>query len=70
MQEVRVLGRTKGLRFKVGMTKVEAIRAIQRAEGNFDCFARAGAGYCDQLNCLFRDECLRLSLRRSPTFRP
>lgn len=70
MQEVRSLGRTRGLRFGVGMTKIEAIRAIQRAEGNFDCFARAGAGYCDQLDCLFRDECLRLSLRGSPTLNP
>jgi hypothetical protein len=61
MQDVRDLGRARGLRFGVGMTKVQAIRAIQRNEGNFDCFARAGSGYCDQVNCLFRTECLRLS---------
>ncbi|MFP4258967.1 MAG: hypothetical protein ACLFRE_08170 [Desulfovermiculus sp.] len=61
MQDVRDLGRKNGLRFGVGVTKVEAIRAIQRAEGNFDCFARAGSGYCDQLSCLFRAECLSLS---------
>ncbi|MBS3780294.1 MAG: hypothetical protein KGY41_07845 [Desulfovermiculus sp.] len=61
MQDVRALGRKNGLRFRVGMTKVEAIRAIQRWEGNFDCFARAGSGYCDQVNCLFRAQCLVLS---------
>ena len=61
MQDVRTLGRKNGLRFGVGMTKVAAIRAIQSSEGNFDCFARAGSGYCDQVNCLFRTECLVLS---------
>lgn len=66
MQDVRALGRKNGLRFGVGVTKVEAIRAIQRAEGNFDCFARAGSGYCDQLSCLFRTECLLLSLHSGP----
>jgi len=66
MQDVRALGRKNGLRFGVGVTKVEAIRAIQRAEGNFDCFARAGSGYCDQLSCLFRTECLLLSQPLSP----
>ena len=37
--------------------KVELIREIQRAEGNFDCFGTAG-DYCDQTECLFRGLCL------------
>jgi Rho termination factor, N-terminal domain len=37
--------------------KAELIKAIQRAEGNFDCFGTAKE-YCDQLNCLFREDCL------------
>lgn len=37
--------------------KVELIREIQRAEGNFDCFGTAG-DYCDQTECLFRELCL------------
>ena len=41
-----------------GLKKAELIRAIQKAEGNFDCFGTAN-DYCDQLNCLFRRECLR-----------
>ena len=41
-----------------GLKKAELIRAIQNAEGNFDCFGTAN-DYCDQLNCLFRRECLR-----------
>ena len=60
MQAVRALAKEKGV--KIGsLSKIEAIRAIQTAEGNFDCFARAGEGYCDQHVCLFREECLKLS---------
>lgn len=67
MQDIRVLGREKGLRFGVGVSKVGAIRAIQKAEGNFDCFGRAGSGYCDQGDCLFRSACLAKSLEPVPT---
>jgi len=40
-----------------GKKKFEVIRAVQRAEGNFDCFGRSG-GYCDQVFCAWRDDCL------------
>jgi hypothetical protein len=40
-----------------GMTKFDVIKAIQRAEGNFACFGTA-TGSCDQVHCLFREECL------------
>jgi len=61
MQEIRKLGKEKNLTFKVGTTKIEAVRAIQRTEGNFDCFARAENKYCDQTNCLFYQDCMKLS---------
>lgn len=41
-----------------GLKKAELIGAIQKAEGNFDCFGTA-SDYCDQVNCLFRRDCLR-----------
>jgi hypothetical protein len=41
--------------------RIEEVRALQMAEGNFDCYARAGEGYCDQGECLFMDECLEVS---------
>ncbi|UCF01529.1 MAG: Rho termination factor N-terminal domain-containing protein [Deltaproteobacteria bacterium] len=48
----------KGLGIKAAnLRKAEMIRAIQTAEGNFDCFGTA-VGYCDQVNCLFRKDCL------------
>jgi len=40
-----------------GLRKAFLIKAIQRAEGNFDCFGSA-TGSCDQQNCLFRKDCL------------
>ncbi|MFP4314909.1 MAG: hypothetical protein ACOC24_03210 [Desulfovibrionales bacterium] len=58
MQEIRILAREQGIKFKVGTTKAEAIRALQRSEGNFDCFGTAQAGECDQEQCLFREDCL------------
>jgi hypothetical protein len=41
------------------MNKVDLIRAIQTAEGNFPCFKTAMDGSCDQGDCSWRDDCLR-----------
>jgi hypothetical protein len=58
LKEVKKIAKEKGVR--VGnMKKDNIIRAIQRAEGNFACFGTATAGVCDQLNCLWRDDCLK-----------
>lgn len=43
----------------------EVIRSIQRAEGNFDCYASACSGECDQAACSWRSDCLPESRRRS-----
>ena len=39
-------------------SKKGLIKAIQRKEGNFDCFGSAG-GNCDQFVCCWRGDCLR-----------
>lgn len=44
-----------------GLTLVEAVRLLQRLEGNFDCFARSESGFCDQTKCLFYTECMENS---------
>lgn len=41
-----------------GLSQAELVRCIQRHEGNFDCFATAANGVCDQAICLWRDDCL------------
>ena len=57
MQEIRAIARERSI--KPGKRrKVELIRALQRAEGNFDCFGRNGGNYCDQAACLWREDCL------------
>ena len=49
---------TKDLGLKKNFLDVtNLIRSIQRAEGNPDCFGRAG-GYCDQLDCAWRPHCI------------
>lgn len=45
------------------LARVEAVRLSQRQEGNFDCFATARQGHCDQESCLYRTECLDFSQR-------
>ena len=58
MKQIKDIAKEKGV--KVGnMKKDNIIRAIQRAEGNFDCFGTAVAGVCDQMNCVWRDDCFK-----------
>ena len=56
IQKIREIARGQGL--DPGKAeKVELIRAIQLKEGNFDCFATAHEGVCDQGGCLWRTDC-------------
>lgn len=60
IQTIRSIAKDKGI--KAGrMTKGEIIRAIQRTEGNFDCFGSAIDGACDQMQCNWREDCLSSS---------
>lgn len=44
------------------LSKTELIKAIQTEEGNFDCFATARSGECDQVGCLWRKDCFTAAL--------
>ena len=58
LKQVKDTAKTKGI--KVGnMKKANIIRTIQKTEGNFDCFGTASAGVCDQINCLWKEDCLK-----------
>lgn len=58
IEKVKTIAKAKGV--KAGnLKKPELIQAIQRAEGNFDCFGSATSGYCDQTDCLWRDDCVQ-----------
>jgi hypothetical protein len=49
------------------LSKTGLIRAIQKIEGNFDCFASAYDGICDQTGCIWREDCFEASKRGSPS---
>jgi len=56
LTKIRSLAKDAGV--KPGkMRKADLIRSIQRSEGYFDCFATAVDGTCDQLDCLWREDC-------------
>ena len=56
IQKIRDIARGQGL--EPGKAeKAELIRAIQRKEGNFDCFATARDGVCGQSACRWREDC-------------
>ena len=56
VEEIREIARQRGL--KVGkMKKAEMIRAIQKSEGNQECFASGKAAECGQGSCLWRHDC-------------
>jgi hypothetical protein len=56
MKQVREIAKDKGV--KTGrLSKVKMVQLIQQVEGNFDCFASAIDGYCDQISCIWQTEC-------------
>ena len=58
LQEVRTIARKMGIDTR-NVTLTELIRAIQRAEGNKDCYISAQTLTCAQTNCLWREDCLK-----------
>jgi hypothetical protein len=43
------------------MKKKDMILAIQRAENNMECFGTSRVEYCQELSCLWRDDCISLN---------
>lgn len=59
MNVTAVKAKAKQAGVRIGkLKKDELIRAIQKQEGNYPCFGTA-TGECDQLKCLWREDCLR-----------
>jgi len=56
MQEIKEIARQRGV--KAGtLKKADLIRAIQRMEGNTDCYGAGKAATCGQDQCLWREDC-------------
>ena len=56
LENVRSIARSHGLK-PDHLSKSALIKTIQIEEGNFDCFATAANGECDQPDCLWRKDC-------------
>ncbi len=56
MQKLIGIAKDMGIPFKVGTSKEELIRAIQRKEGYSDCFRRKDS--CPEERCLWMEDCL------------
>jgi hypothetical protein len=66
IQEIREIAGKMGMK-AVGMNKTELIRAVQRAEGNTGCYAVRQGHECDQINCLWREDCMRAISKHKAT---
>lgn len=63
MQQIRTIAKEHGI--KSGkVTKINLIRKIQQLEGNYECFATNAYSDCNQLACLWRDDCLGVSKKQ------
>jgi hypothetical protein len=58
IQEIREIEKKSGVRAGK-LDKRELVRAIQKAEGNNDCFATPYVRECNQMNCLWREDCMK-----------
>jgi len=56
MQEIRVMAKDFGIKTS-RMSKAALIQNIQLSEGNFGCFSSATNAECDQVKCLWREDC-------------
>lgn len=56
MQEIRGLAKNLGIKTS-RMSKAGLIQQIQLNEGNFNCFASAVNGECDQSQCTWLNDC-------------
>lgn len=54
--EVRTLAKSHGIK-PGNLSKTDLIKMIQTNEGNFDCYATAYSGECDQVSCSWREDC-------------
>jgi hypothetical protein len=60
LQEVRAIANRRGVAPRL-MKKAELIRALQRDEGNNDCFGTVPSTECGEHECLWREDCLKES---------
>ena len=56
MMDVKEIAKKIGV--KTGrLSKADLVHSIQKAEGNCECFETPYVSDCNQMNCLWREEC-------------
>lgn len=66
MEQIRSIAESQNIETGT-RSKVELIKSIQTSEGNFDCFATAYAGECDQQGCSWREDCFEAARGGEPS---
>jgi len=59
LSEIEKKAKVVGIKDTWKLTKNGLIKAIQRKEGNFDCFGTAVSNNCTQMACCWRADCLK-----------
>lgn len=63
-QEIQKMAKALGIN-SFGMRKTDLIRAIQRKEGNPECYGTERVEYCRELSCLWREDCIALQTQET-----
>lgn len=58
--EIQKMAKTMGIN-TFRMNKAGMIRTIQRVENNIECYGSLRVNYCQETECLWRDDCLALN---------
>ena len=58
ISEIEKKAKTAGIKDSWKLPKKDLIKAIQRSEGNFDCFGSAIKS-CSQTSCCWINDCLK-----------
>jgi hypothetical protein len=56
IEEIRSIAKSHHIK-PAHLSKIELVKSIQKKQGNFDCFASASSGECDQYDCMWRGDC-------------
>ncbi len=62
LEDVRNIAKSRGIH-PGKHSKTELIKTLQVKEGNFACFATAYSGVCDQVDCLWRQDCFEVAMK-------
>jgi len=62
LETVRTIAKSHGIH-PGKCSKTVLIKAIQLEEGNFDCYATACNGECDQSECVWREDCFETATK-------